>query len=363
MRAMGFVRGARLLRWLGPWTPGDRVPDGVASRDVDVPGGSRAFRARVWRPERSEPTGSLLLVPGLHFLGPADPRFDRFGRVLARSGLVVLAPFLPDFAELVVGKDLVGDTERSLDALLAVPDRPSGRPGIFSISFGSMPALRVAASRGEAIGSLIVFGGFADFRRTMRFALSGEGERRNDPLNAPVVFVNLVPHMHVADGDRAILHRAWLAQCERTWGKEENKRAEVYVPVAREIAATLPAHLRELFLVGCRAEPGTVERALEALARAGAAFDWIDPRPHLSGLRCDVHLVHGTGDDVVPHEESAALLAAMPPHVRARVHLTGLYAHTRIAGLAELAREAGAAARELGSLVAILWAIARSSRP
>lgn len=356
-------RGLRLLRWLGPWTADGMVPERVARREVEVRGGSRPFRAYVWRREDEPPSGSLLLVPGLHFAGPADPRLDRFARVLARSGLLVLSPFLPDFSRLIVGRDLAGDTQAALETLIAQPDRPAARPGLFSISFGSMPALRVAAARGDRIASLIVFGGFADFRTSVRYALSGDGRRPNDPLNAPVVFINLIEHLGIADPeDRALLCETWRAQCVRTWGKQENKRPEVFQAVARELALALPDRLREIFLIGARSAPGTVETALGALGRAGDAFDWIDPRPHLAGLACDVHLVHGTGDDVIPHEESAALLAAMPPHIRARRHLTGLYGHTQGATLGSLVREAGAAARELGSLIAILSAIAGSSR-
>ncbi|MDQ3032529.1 MAG: alpha/beta hydrolase [Myxococcota bacterium] len=359
---MSLLRGARLLRWLGPWTDGALAPGAIARREVEVRGASRPFRAWVWRREDEPPTGSLLLIPGLHFAGPADPRLDRFGRVLARSGLMVLAPFLPDFQRLIVGRDLVGDSDRALDALLAQPDRPPGRPGVFSISFGSLPALRLAALRGDAIGSLIVFGGFADFRRTIGFALAGDGARTNDPLNAPVVFLNLIAHLDVAPEDREVLCASWRQQCERTWGKEESKREEVYAGVARSLAHELPEHLRPLFLIGCRAAPGTEAVALAALERAGTAFDWIDPRPHLRDLRCDVHLVHGRDDDVIPHEESAALLEAMPAHVRARRHLTGLYGHTHGATLGSLAREAGAAGTEITSLFGILSAIATASR-
>lgn len=362
---MSLRRGARLLRWLGPWTDGALVPSGVARREITVraPERERAFRGYVWRPEDEPPSGSLLLLPGLHFLGPGDPRFDRFARVLARSGLLVLSPFLPDFEQLRVAPDLVPDAQAAWDALLAQPDRPKGKPGVFSISFGSMPALRLAAARGDEVGALVVFGGFADFRRTVRFALAGDGVRANDPLNAPVVFINLIEHMEgVSAEDREALRAVWREQCRRTWGKEENKRPEVFQGVARELAETLPARLRPLFLAGARASAETERVALEALERSGSAFEWIDPRPHLDGLRCDVALVHGTGDDVIPHEESAALLASMPGHVRARRHLTGLYGHTRGADVRELMGEARAAVGEVGALLGILGAIARVSR-
>jgi pimeloyl-ACP methyl ester carboxylesterase len=363
---MRLLRLARLLRWLGPWAAPDAAPGGVVRREVAIVG-PRPLRAWTWRRDDEPPSGSLLLVPGLHFLGPADPRFDRFGRILAHAGFLVLAPFLPDFERLVVGRQVVPDTERALDALLAHPERPPPKPGAFSVSFGSMPALRLAAARSGDLASLIVFGGFADFRRTLRFALTGEGGRAHDPLNAPAVFINLVDYLGVDEADRTTLCCAWREQCKRTWGKEENKRPEVYRAVARELAAKLPPRLRDLFLLGARAHPAgdaeTVACALAALERAGNAFDWIDPRPHLAGIRCEVHLVHGRDDDVIPFEESEALARALPSDAPARRHLTGLYGHTRSAGVAALAGHARAAAREVEALFGILSAIAGASRP
>lgn len=350
-------RRLRLARWLGPWTASDRAPDDVTCTSIDV-AGERPFEAWLLRPRDRRPRGALLVVPGLHYAGPADPRFDRFVRVLASSGLAVLAPFLPDYRAMTLEPRVLADTDRALDALLAA--EPSLRPGVFSISFGSMPALRLAAARSSELSGLVVFGGFADFRRALRFALGTDGERVNDPLNAPVVFLNLLPFLDVADAHREPLARALRHYCERTWGREDHKRPEVYGPVAAAIARELPEAVRELFLVACRARPGTTTRAERALERSGAAFDWIDPRPHLSAIRCPVTLVHGRDDDVIPYEESLDLERALAPHTRVRTLLTGLYGHTK--------NEAGALSegplvlwRELSTMVGILDAIARTA--
>jgi pimeloyl-ACP methyl ester carboxylesterase len=363
---MSATRAARLLRWLGPWTDTSLVPEGIVRREIEIrTGNARSLRARIWRRDDEAPSGSLLLVPGLHYLGPEDVRFDRLARVLAKSGLLVLAPFLPDFSRLVVAPRVIDDTIAAFDALRSLPDAPRARPGVFSISFGSLPALRLCAARGDAVARLIVFGGFADLARTFRFALCGDGDSPNDPLNAPVAFIQLVDHLGVDPGDRDLLCDAWRAQCVRTWGREESKREEVYRGVARELASGLPARAREIFLAGCRAIPGTEDLALRALERAGSAFEWVDPRPHLGGLRCAVDLVHGRDDDVIPCSESAALLAAMPPHVRARRHLTGLYGHTssstRRSGPRGIAGDVRAVLDEVASLTAILGAIAAAS--
>ncbi len=354
-------RGLHLARWLGPWAEATASPPGVARRAVTV-NGDRPFQAWVWRRADRPPDGALLLLPGLHFLGPSDPRFERLARIIAGAGLLVLAPFLPDFERLEVAPTLFRDAEASLDALLAQPEMPDVRPGVFSISFGSLPALQLAAARGRELGSLLVFGGFHDLRRTLRFALGGDAARPHDPLNAPVVFLNLLPHLEVAPALRDPLAAAWREQCRRTWGRPELRHGDAHVEVARALSASLPEAARELFLIGARAAPGTEALALDALARAGSAFDWVGLDAALPRIACDVHLVHGRADDVIPHEESASLYEALHPHVRTALHLTGLYGHTAHAGQGALLRAPQAWTQEALSMAAILGALARASR-
>jgi hypothetical protein len=108
---------ASLARWLGPLTPATEVPAGVRRSRVRVQGKREVFDAWVYQPSAGRVRGALLLLPGLHYLGPADPRLDRFNRVLARSGVLVLSPFLPSFARLHVnaalGPDAIAPTTRS----------------------------------------------------------------------------------------------------------------------------------------------------------------------------------------------------------------------------------------------------------
>lgn len=353
----------RLARWLGPWTAEAARPRDVRRRVIDVPAresGQRRFHAWVYGPRRRRPTGSLLVVPGLHYAGPADPRLDRFASILADAGIVVLVPFLPDFSELRVGRGLVRDAERALEALLGLPERPPGRPGAFSISFGSMPALRLAASErwGDELAGLVVFGGFADWNDTIRFSLRGDGDRPHDPLNQPVVFMNLIEHLPDRPRDVTSVMEAWFDYVRATWGRPEMKVRERHAAVAERIAADLDGPERELFLVGCGLRPGGYEMCVRALENAGDGFAWLDPRPHLGSLRCPVYLVHGRDDDVIPHTHAALLEEAMPAGARVQVHLTGMYAHTGKASIGELLRMAPELAGELRSMTGILRAIA-----
>lgn len=354
-------RMARLARWLGPWTPGDAAPTGIDRRAIRVRSGAREFEAWVYSDPQRKPQGSVLVMPGLHFAGPADPRFDRFSRVLAAAGYLVLAPFLPDYTDLRVRQSVVDDGEAALDALLALPDRPPHKPGVFSISFGSMPALRVTARRPADVSRLVVFGGFASFKSTLAFALAGEGNRKIDPLNSPVVILNLLPFVEgITPEDHEVLGDAFRAYCRASWGREESKIFAIHRAIAERVADQIPERLRELFLVAARARPGVEQMAEAAIVRAGDHFAWVDPAPYLGSIACPVTLVHGREDDVIPFEESLALERALTGK-EAEVVLTGLYGHTAGAGFSRRFSQVAENAREVASMTRILNAMARLS--
>jgi pimeloyl-ACP methyl ester carboxylesterase len=330
-----------LARWLGPWGE-TKVPTTVSRTTTIVePPNQTPFRANLYVHQRRAPIGAYLVAPGLHFLGPNDPRFDRFCRVLAAAGLLVLAPFLPEHVALRVSPRSVDDLAASFELLERV-GRGLPPPAIFSISFGSQPAIGLAARPDfrDRVGALVLFGGFADFGATVRYAISGEATYRgrtlavaHDPLNAPVVWLNLLSHLGPLAGitderELAAVARAWHAYVERTWGRPAFKVGDARSVVAHELAATLDPRSRDLFLRGCGLLPGGLPLVEQALAAAGDAFDFTDPRPHLATLRAPVAIVHGRDDDVVPWFEAEKLRDALPAGHPHRLLVTGLYGHT-----------------------------------
>src|SRR5690349_3020560 len=207
---------ASLLYWLGPWTPQDRVPERVIVEEIVVDG---RFPAKLFRP-RGRATGAFAIAPGVHFDGPDDHRMNRFCRVLAASGLVTLAPYLPDFVDLRVAPAAIDDFAHAFEALRAHPACPVARPGIFSVSFGSLLALRLAAARPDAMSGVVVFGGYADWDATIRFAVSGELDGRRwaarDMRNLPVVFMNFLDDLDERPADPAPVVAAWRRYVEAT---------------------------------------------------------------------------------------------------------------------------------------------------
>lgn len=353
MRALSLRRSLRdladlvtLMRWLGPWA-GEARPDRVDRETREIPGLGRAY---LYAPRDRAPAGAYLIAPGLHYAGPDDPRLDRFCRVLAAAGLLVHAPFLPDFLRLTLAPSVtshLGLAFDDLEPLAAAQGLP--RPAVFSISFGALPAIALCAraSHRDRVGALVVFGGFADFAATVRFAVSGVTQRRGarieltrDPLNSPAVFINLLPHLDVR-GDRAALAAAWRAMVERTWGRVELKQPGARDGIAHAIARDLAPELRDLFLIGCGLAPGMSEMVDRALDTAGDAYAFFDPRPHLPGVRAPVFVLHGRDDDVIPWFEAEKIEAALSPGHPRRVHVTGMASHTGV-GMprpAELVRE------------------------
>ncbi|HEY5944898.1 MAG TPA: hypothetical protein VIV40_05375 [Kofleriaceae bacterium] len=264
-----------------------------------------------------------MIAPGLHYAGPDDVRLDRFCRILARAGHHVVAPFVPDYLALTPNARAIADFAKVFDT---VADR---KPVVFSISFGSLLAFALAAERGDEIDKLVIFGGYADFHATMRFCLTGEvASGRNatrDPLNQPVVLLNLLDLIEHEHAERDQLIAGWRRYVEATWGRPEMKARERFVEIAHQLAPELPASVRELFLVGIGAAPGAWELAMPALERFDASA--LDPSPYLPRIKNRVELVHGIDDDVIPFEQSQ-VLASRLPNAEVRVHITGLYGHT-----------------------------------
>jgi pimeloyl-ACP methyl ester carboxylesterase len=318
----------RLATWLGPWA-GARVPGGISRARVTL---APRVAAYVYRSRRAR--GVYLVTPGLHYLGPDDPRLDRFCRILAHAGFVVVAPLLPDFLSLVIAETTTADLAVAFDhaCALAHAERLPA-PVVFSISFGSRPAIELCAGdAGRRASALVLFGGFCDFDATVRFAITGRAahvELAHDPLNAPVVHLNLL-RFHDRTLDHEAVAEALRAMVEATWGKPEQKEGDARAVHALRIGAALDARSREFFLAACGLRGARASEALleEGLAASAGTFDWVDPRPHLARVAPPVVIVHGRGDDVIPWTEAKKLAAALPPGHPCETILTGLYGHT-----------------------------------
>src|SRR5688572_16899015 len=130
---------AMLARWLGPWADSKRAPD-VAIVDENVDD----LRIRLYRPRgmrSGDERAAYLIAPGLHYAGPDDVRMDRFCKILAAAGHLVIAPFIPSYLALIPRRAAIEDFERVFDARSRWTTK---KPVVFSISFGSLLAFALA---------------------------------------------------------------------------------------------------------------------------------------------------------------------------------------------------------------------------
>lgn len=359
----------RLLRWLGPWADPKVAPEGPTRREVilapEAPS-DRPLRLWIYAPAATAPRGSYLVAHGLSVGGPSDPRLDRFLRILAHAGFLVCAPFLPDYTQLLLRPEVTRDLERALFQLLDLPERPRHlRPGVFSISFGSYPALRVATSPETSglVGALVVFGGYADPDATIRFSIGVPvpGAPAADLTGLPAVAMNLLDGFESKPDELDSVTAGWREFARVTWGHGRFRDPELSRPVAEGIAAGMPPEQAHFFLLGCGFAEGARREILRALDKWGGQ-EAVDPRPYLSSLQCPVYVFHSRRDDVIPCEESAKLMEAMPAHVVARRYVTGLYDHTVRQSPVELIRRFPAAAAEASTMLRMLAALVRAGR-
>ncbi len=342
-----FRRTLRAATWLGPKN-GQTAPVRRTSIDISAAPGQRPMRAVLFESE-SASDGVVLVLPGLHYLGPSDPRVDRFCAALATTGNRVLCPHLPDFTEMIVRPSLIDDAERALDTLLELSGRE--KIALFSISFGALPGMGLAARRPESITEYVMFGGYSRIENTLRFALRGVPGRPHDPLNAAAVFLNFLHLIDCEDPEK--LAAGWRRFIESTWGRPHLKDPSQYLPIAQECAEHVAAQDRRIFLRGVRAVPGA-EDWLDELFSLKSDFSDINPIEFAPDIRSRVVLVHGLDDDVIPPSESERLAAAIPG---AELRLTGLFDHsagggplTLVRGLARELRVTGAMLRDLTNM-------------
>jgi pimeloyl-ACP methyl ester carboxylesterase len=330
--------------------------------------GGREMEVALAVPASGPALGGVLIAPGLHFGGAEEARMKRFISILAHGGLAVCAPDIPDYVDQVLRPSAPRDLGRALEHFLGLGILPEGSaPAIFTISFGSWIGLEVACDPAFAdrIGGVVTFGGFADWRESLRFCVglsyADDPNRARDPLNRPVCFMNIYDDLPEAPSEPAqkeALFGAWRAFMEATWGREEMKTRGRHMAVAQALAEDVSPDLRELFLQGCASAPGG-EALAKAALEAGDRRLWLDPRPKLAGLKSPISLVHGMDDDVIPFEEMAALARALPAEADVRTYGTGLYGHSERGGLRALLSLLPSAVQEGRTMMAMLGDLIR----
>jgi dienelactone hydrolase len=283
-------------------------PHNVPTREGDVAGQFYLPEGRVRR--------AVVLVPGVHSMGIAEPRLTALARDLAGSGIAVMSMALPDLMAYRITARSADVIEDAVTWLSTQPEfAPDGRVGIIGISFAGGLSI-VAASRPavrDKVAYVVSFGGHGDLGRVLHYLATG------DAVEAPGIETH-PPHDY---GVAVILYAAAdrVVPADQVAGLREGIRTFLYASqltlVDMDQANATFAKAREI--VKDLSEPSATylkyvnERNVKALGPILVPHLGLEADPAASPERAPavpsapVFLLHGDGDTVIPTAESAVL--------------------------------------------------------
>ena len=285
-----------------------------------------------------------IILGGITSMGRFHPQLIRFGRALAASGAAVLIPEMPEWRDLKLAPEVTTPTVRgALRAIEARPEVRKGKVGLIGFSFGAAQAA-IASSYddlSDRIAGVVLFGGYCDLERTLRYQLTGLHEWDGvtervdpDPYGRWVIasnYLTRVPGYEDAQDVAAALRRLALASTELripAWDpRHDLLKGDLRAALAPRHQGTfdLFAPCTSATMVG-----GEASEAM-AVALAGAcrrSQPLLDPNLELRRMRVPIHLFHGRGDRLVPYTESLRFHQRLSASLDSHVTVTGLFAHS-----------------------------------
>jgi dienelactone hydrolase len=349
--AMPYVRAASLFVRVGNvGGPLERLADAIA-RDVTVlprqrvPVRQGEVEAQLYRPQGTV-RRSVLLVPGVHSMGIAEPRLTALAHDLAGSGVAVMTMALPDLMAYQITARSADVIEDVVAWMAAQPElAPDGRVGMIGISFAGGLSI-VAAGRPavrDKVAYVVSFGGHGDLGRVLHYLATGEavqapGVKTIPPHDYGVAVILYAAADRMVPPGQVMPLRAgigtFLLASQLTL--VDMKQANATFAKAREMVKELP-------------EPSATylkyvnERNVKALGPLLVPHLGLQADPAASPERASsvpsapVFLLHGDEDTVIPAAESVVLGNYLRSKgVQVRVLLSPIITH------AELDRSAAA---------------------
>jgi dienelactone hydrolase len=302
-----WMRAVELLQGLGQKhrarsSPATTEHD-LSEEDVTLPLSGRSIRARVYRKVPSHPGPGLVLAHGVHYAGIDEKRLIPFAQQLARAGFTVLTPELRDLADYRITRDSLNVL---LDSALYLGSRKDWvsdqRVGLMGFSFAGGLSL-VAASDPRLDGRLSFVtsvGGHHDLERVLHFFTQnridtprGVTSLRAHEYGLAVLVYDSLGHF-VPEEDRAVMQRAI-----KFWLMEDRARSRA---AASQRVTAEAEHLFQLL------ESQHLHDLAPELERIIAArrpeLRALSSHGKLAHVKVPIHLLHGTGDTVIPPSET-----------------------------------------------------------
>ncbi|MBI2502362.1 MAG: hypothetical protein HYW07_03910 [Candidatus Latescibacteria bacterium] len=280
----------------------------------------------LYRCPAPRPQAGLLLTHGLAHLGNQDPRVREQAVRLARAGFVVVAPDLAQMKNYQLGFGDVDALAATLRHLRTLPEVDSTRIGLVAPSFAAGPAL-IALSRPQVqrqVRFALIFGGYWDLRRTLRYTLTGAYDAEG--------FTGIVPLA-------ANRHNRWkflrgnldlLAPSSSRGEYAAFLGAKIDDPLLdiNPVLANFSQEERQLLVFMDNEDPARFDSLYAGLPTAVHAWvDTLSLHHYADQLRTKLLIAHSRADQKVHFTESLTLSRHLPHAPPPEIHILGLFSH------------------------------------
>jgi len=310
------MQAVAVLKILGgqpvPWLMARTVAGPIRVEDLSyalpaADGRTEEVRAREYLPTNKTNAPALVLFHGVHHLGIDEPRLEAFATSMARCGIQVLTPELPDIKDYHVDASSVRTIGESAKWFA---NKTGGPVGVMGLSFSGGLAL-VAASELEyrtafkfvfAVGSQDSMGRVTDYFITGRDARpNGSVEQLKPHEYGPLVLEYEYVEDFVPAADIPAIKTVLRAHLY------EDKSAE-----KTTMEALTPAQRAEAISLMDAASEKT--RALLAASneRHAGELAGLSPQGRLEALTVPVYLLHGEADNIIPSAETLWMERQLP---------------------------------------------------
>lgn len=329
----------RPLAWL------TRAPD---RQQITFEGAGGAYVGRLYRPAGSGRRAGVVLFLGAAQAGPDDPRVDRLADGLARSGFITLMCWSDAMRDGTIEPDDLDLLVAAFEHLSRRPEVDPARTGFASFCVGASYALVAAArpSIAERVSFVAAFGPFYAGRDMLRAMATNQAFSEGSSREWRVAWQK---HTDSRFQYERVLLDALEDEAER------GRVADAFQQAAPEPEGLSPAASAVYRLLPGAPFDGS-ERLIEQLpSPLLARMDRVSPRGQLDGLRAEVLVIHSTGDELIPVEESRRLVDALRTRAPTTYSELTMFEHTHVAG----ATRVGTIAREFARLAVDLQVLLR----
>ena len=238
---------------------------------------------------------TLIIVPGLHPEGIHDNRFVAFAETCAEAGFSVVAADIPEFRDFKI-------TIESIQILRSVLDemRDARKTvGMLGISYGAGPVFLLAAE--QKMDYIISIGGYYNLAHAIEYALTathpGSNKRETHEWGRLIFALNHMDQIAPVE-DLEILRESLIMRLDL-----KEKGAEI---LEKGLSAAGKDFLQGILQGLSVDQRKACDEILKQREKEALEFS---PQRVLSRIdrRTHVYLIHGTGDQAVPYEETLEL--------------------------------------------------------